>query len=128
MLYWIVSGSCSQIGILSSMSLLKRFLSAKLSIFILIPGMQFQLISWTRCCWTSSLLLKFNMSIYIQDQKKNCFEGHFLVAAYKHDKNCAVIFIPSNSPYQIRSRSNIARKSIFGEISFLTCKPECRNW
>ena len=105
-------------------------------IFMSIPGMQYQVILWTRCFWTSSLLLKFNRNIhvqtlfqgFIQDQKNNCFGGHFLVAASKHDKNCPITLIPSNFPCHILSCSNSARKSIIGEISFFTLKPVCRNW
>ena len=35
-------------------------------ILIPIPRMQFQPIPWMRCFWTSSILLKFNMSIHVQ--------------------------------------------------------------
>ena len=54
-------------------------------------------------------------------------EQYFLVAAFKHEKNCPITLIPSNFPCHILSRSNSARKSIIGEISFFTLKPECRN-
>ena len=104
-------------------------------IFILIPGMQFQLISWTRCFWISSLLLKFNMSMHvqtefkglIQDLKNNCFGGLCIMPTSKHDKNGPITFIPSNFQCHILSRSNIVWKLIIVEISFFTHKPECRN-
>ena len=50
--------------------------------------------------------------------KNNCFEGHVLVAASKHDENCPITFIPSTSPCHILSYSNSGRKSIIGEINF----------
>ena len=51
----------------------------------------------------------------IQDQKKNCYRGHFIVAAFKHDKNCPITFIPLNPLYHILLHSNSMRKSIIGK-------------
>ena len=93
--------------------------------FIVIPGMQFQLIPWTRCFWTSSLLIKFNMSIHVEtwfqgfipDHKNNSLGGHFQVVLSKYDKNCSVTFVPSNFSCHILSHRNSARKSIIREIS-----------
>ena len=149
LLYKLISGSCNQIWILSSISLLRRFclLSSQSK-----PINHFKLVYWWNIYSNSRNAIPTNSlnqmllnklfitkvqhehtcsnitSTIYSRSKNNCFEGHVLAAAFKHDENCPITFIPSTSPCHILSYSNSARKSIIGEINFFRGKPGCKNW